>query len=376
MDGEQLFELPDEPRHPHPSRQDAGSSNGNGVADGRGVSAIPDLSEAQERIAARVDALTDTIRGVEGTVRETLEAAVADLRTDLEVVRSLPTHVARALQIVRSAVTEIADSQDGVGDRMAAIEAALQAVREEMGGFAAALEERMAGVDRLTAAIESLGRKRGFKDLVQSEQRAVQQQEEQVSRLVAAAETLAGRVDEVESAVSGIVDRLRTVDASRREDLTPILSQVRERLAGALQDLRDRVATDLAAGLEAIRVEVGTAPSPADGSEHLVDLAAGQKETDQALRAARAELARIRKRMDSWGRARSAPRIADEVAGLEERVVELERSVHEELTDAVADRVEAHLDRRFEALVQLIESRITALMPVEEDERRGFFRRR
>lgn len=424
MDGEQLFELPEDPRRSHPSGRDAGSANGNGTSSPGGGAAGPDPSldrlstmpdrpsGAEDRITAGLATLAEAVRGMPGSLRKDVETTLGAIRADLEVVQSLPAHVARALDVVRGAVGEIADSQEGVGRRMEEIEAGLVALRESMGSLAGAIEERMSGVDRLAGAVESLARKRGFKDLVRSEEEAVRQQEEHVARLVTmareltetmdrvredvgsvsgsladrmdrASETLAGRVrgvatslaervDQVETTVTGIVQRLRETDLARRNDLSPVLERVGGRLGAALEDLRERLSADLAAGLDRVRAETHAAAPDAEVAE----IAAGQKELDEALRVTRAELTRIRKRMDSWGKARSAPRIADELTTLEERVGELERSVQEELTDAVADRMEAHLDRRFEALVQLLESRITALTATEPDDRRGLFRRR
>ena len=93
-------------------------------------------------------------------------------------------------------------------------------------------------------------------------------------------------------------------------------------------------------------------------------------------RSTRAELERIRARIEAGGTARSAPRLAEEVTGLGARVAELERVVQHDLTDAVFGRMQQQLDRRFEARGRLIASRVSALVDPEDEEPRRRFRRR
>jgi hypothetical protein len=208
----------------------------------------------------------------------------------------------------------------------------------------AGFDERMRRMDTLAGAIESLAKRRGFKDLIRSEQAAAEQQETYVRQLVELGRRLGERLEALEAS------------AALRGQVTEDLEGIRRDLGIALEDLRDRLAAELASGFVGIRGGAGT------GSESNAQLL-------QEMRAARADLDRVRARMDSWGHARSAPRLAQEVAGLGERVEAVERVVQEELTDAVFERMQQHLDRRFEALVRLIESRVAALAPDDEDPR-------
>jgi len=293
------------------------------------------VSGVEERITGHLEALSRSVDGLPVGMKDSLAAALSGLRDDLEVMHALPKQIARVLQIVREAVGTIADSQESLGGRVEGLEA----------GF----DERMRSMDSLAGAIESLGKRRGFKDLIRSEEAAAEQQETYVRQLVELGRRLGERLEALESS------------AALRGEVTKDLDGIRRDLGIALEDLRDRLAAELASGFVGIRAGMGK------GSE--------ENELLQEMRAARAELGRVRARMDSWGHARSAPRLAQEVAGMGERVDALERVVQEELTDAVFKRMQQHLDRRFEALVRLIESRVAALAPDDEDARARFRRR-
>ena len=288
------------------------------------------VSGVEERITGHLEALSRSVDGLPAGVKDSLAAALAGLRDDLEVMHALPKQIARVLQVVREAVGAIAESQESLGGRVEGVEA----------GF----DERMRRIDTLAGAIESLAKRRGFKDLIRSEQAAAEQQETYVRQLVELGRRLGERLEALEAS------------AALRGQVTEDLEGIRRDLGIALEDLRDRLAAELASGFVGIRGGAGT------GSESNAQLL-------QEMRAARADLDRVRARMDSWGHARSAPRLAQEVAGLGERVEAVERVVQEELTDAVFERMQQHLDRRFEALVRLIESRVAALAPDDEDPR-------
>lgn len=293
------------------------------------------VAGVEERVTGHLDALSRSVNELPEGVKGSVEAALASIRADLETMHALPKNIARVLQVVREAMTSIADSQEILGGRVAALES----------GF----DERMTRVDELAGAIESLGKRRGFRDLVRSERETVEQQEAYVQRLVELGQELGERLSDVERAM-------------RESNIAPELRKVRSDLGSALGDLRDRMAAELASGFAGIQ-------GAADGSE-------ADAEVIKELRAARSELDRIRTRMDSWGRSRSAPRLAQEVSDLGERVEEVERVVQEGLTDAVYARMEEHLDRRFEALVRLIESRVSSLIPPDDEEPRTRRRRR
>lgn len=370
------------------------------------------LAGVEERLAASLTTLADSLETVPAGTRGAMDAALDRLRTDLETVHAIPRQMARALTIVRDAVGEIAASQEAVGERLGGLSDEMRRVRDEVISRAAALDDRIVGMERLAGVIDSLAKKRGFKDLVRSEKLAIEQQEAFVERLVSLGEELAShtqelrdRVEEVSGQVEGLASRLGGLQGAADD---------RGKLAAALDGLRDRVAAELRSGLERLSEQVAAAaaagetpPASAELPDGFTDevverlgaqlaalteelrpeadqralagevkgLTRQQREMEKAVRGARTELERVRKRMDTWGRVRSAPRMAEEVTGLEERVIELERAVAEELADEVAERLDRRIERRFEALVQLIDARTAPPPPPEEAPRRGLFRR-
>jgi len=370
------------------------------------------LAGVEERLASTLTTLADSLETLPAGTRGAMDAALDRLRADLETVHAIPQQMARALTIVRDAVGEIAGSQEAVGERIGDLSQEMTRVRDEVVRRAIALDDRIVGMERLAGVIDSLAKKRGFKDLVRSEKLAMEQQEGFVERLVSLGEELAShtqelrdRVDEVSQQVEGLAGRLGGVEGAVDD---------RAKLAGALDDLRDRVAAELKGGLDRLseRIAAGSdreeaVPAAAQLPEGFVDevverigaqllavtqelrpeadqraltkeikdVGRNQRDVEKVVRAARTELERVRKRMDTWGRVKSAPRMAEEVTGLEERVIELERAVGEELADEVAERLDRRFERRFEALVQLLDARTAPQAPPEGDSRRGIFRR-
>lgn len=140
---------------------------------------------------------------------------------------------------------------------------------------------------------------------------------------------------------------------------------------GAIEAQREGLAAEIAA-----RIDVGSvALGDPDSARGLQEMATAQREIEQAFRAMRAEVERVRKRIEEWGKARSNAAIADQVTGLEERISDLEGAVGDRLAEAVGAQVERLFERRFEALVQLLESRLRQAAEPQADEPRGLFRR-
>ena len=84
----------------------------------------------------------------------------------------------------------------------------------------------------------------------------------------------------------------------------------------------------------------------------------------------------MRAKIDSWGRSRTAPKVAEQIHAMEKRVEKVALTVEEELVDAVFDRMQRAFDRRFEVLVQLVEARIKEAFERQREEQPPTHRRR
>lgn len=268
------------------------------------------VTGVEERLSSNLAAVHQAVADMPAAVRASVEDAMAAVRDDLEMVRGLPHQVGRALRVIREAVGEIAAAQQALGERVEELRRDAVAIRD-------AVDERMGRVDGLSEVIESLGRKRGFKELVAAERRAMEQQEAFVGRLASLGDRLVARAEDLE----------RRVDEVARGVALP-----EDAVARVTEEVTERVAPPLAE-----------------------QLSREMRGLERATRGMRYELERVRKRMDAWGRARSAPRLAEELGGLEERVVDVERALEQRPAAEVAARLE-RLDGRVEALGRLLEA--------------------
>jgi DNA repair exonuclease SbcCD ATPase subunit len=282
------------------------------------------VAGVEERLTSNLASLHQAIAEMPASVRRAVEDGMGEVRDDLEMVRALPHQVGRALRVIREAVGEIADTQAALAERLEDLGRETAAIRAEVA-------ERMEPVDRLSGAIESMSRKRGFKDLVASERQAMEQQEKFVERLASLGARLAAHSEALGRRVAEVADGV----ALPEEAVARVTEQVTERVAPPLVEVLTREMRAL----------------------------------DMATRGVRLELERVRKRMDSWGRVRAAPRLAEEIAVLEERVIDLERGEEEVSVATVTDRLD-RLDRRLAALAETVHRQGV------EPERRTLFRGR
>lgn len=192
-------------------------------------------------------------------------------------------------------------------------------------------------------------------------------------------------------AIRDVVAEIATAQETIADQLTAITRRLeqggdRERVAAAVERLRHQLVAGLTGGFERLQEKLGAVADAGpswteeEGLRVLREMAGAERDLEKATRGMRAELERVRKRIESWGRARSSPRMADELGALEERVVDLEGALEGRLTERVAEEVATRLqrvfDRRFEALVQLIDARISTPEEPDDRDRRGRFRRR
>ena len=171
------------------------------------------MAGVEERLSAHLTVIAELLEQSPFTVRDAVGAASASIRGDLEVVQTLPQHVARALQVMRDAVSEIAGTEEAVGRQLQALTETVGTIRGDVAALAARVDQRIARMDAASGVLESLGQKRGFKDLIQSERKAVQQQERFVKDLTDLGAKLSGQLTELSLRVEHLGERMSRIEA-------------------------------------------------------------------------------------------------------------------------------------------------------------------
>jgi predicted nucleic acid-binding Zn-ribbon protein len=240
-------------------------------------------------------------------------------------------------------------------------EAALATFGEEQGRRSTALEKALLRVDRLSEALSSLEKRRGARELLEGEQKLLEQQEALVRTVSETANQLGGRVLAIEGEISAILERVDEKRLSQEvgEHVKGAVAELQETIAHGLgtrlsnaiaaisKAAADRVAKDVGGRVENLREEL------AEDATRI-----GTEIFEQASAAMSEEIRAMRAKIDSWGRVRTAPKVAEEIAAMEKRIDKVALTVEEELVDAVFDRMQRVFDRRFEVLIQLVETRI------------------
>ncbi|HEV3473773.1 MAG TPA: hypothetical protein VG602_00145 [Actinomycetota bacterium] len=353
--------------------------------------AIADLTETQSLVEERLaDVATSVVTSAE--VEKAIESALTDAATSVseeqargaerasERIEQALAALARRLGQAVSAIRDEARQAVGAArEEVMAVSRTLEELRAKYEARADAIESGLGRVDRLAEVIESLGRRRGFKDLVESEQRLAQHQEALTARIADASGELSARIGVLEARLQSVAE---AVDV---EALHPVLA---DRAAQAVDELRtslagelgERVSVGMDGVTDAVRDRIDEAlPTAIDELRTTITEGIDAEIEGTVERAAtplREDLADIKRKIAAWGRVRSAPRIAEEIGTLDERLTEVEQAVQEDLVEQVFDRMQRAFDRRFEVLIQLIETRLRdAGAPTAEPERRGLFRR-
>jgi hypothetical protein len=346
-----------------------------------------DLATRLESLEERMDQVSLHLAAAIGTVSEAVTA-----------FGETQGRVEKRLGDLRESMTERPDLQRTVGD---AVSAGLEALAADQAKRLASLERGLQGVDRLADGIEALDRRRGLRQLAETEQEVRERLESLSADLVGASQRLNERLGEIERAVAIVrdgldVDALREDVAGRVDEAVTALrrtlgadlgtrlntgmvavtealaGRVREGVGSGLGEVRDSFNT----GIEALRdvVAAGIEEVRAGLAKDLDRLAtdASKKSTEQV----RTELEAIRTKIESWGRTRSAPKLSERLDQVEGRMGEMEEAIENKLVDAVFDRMQRSFDRSFEALVHLVETRVREAMgQQEEPARRRRFRR-
>lgn len=183
-----------------------------------------------------------------GAALESVGSDARGLRAEMEALRLIPDHLTEAMAAVREAMGEIATAHASVDGRLEEVaasasgevvrarvdettEAVAARMGEAMGEFrgdiqgalatvderlmelagtvdrvrseseqrASALQTALERVDNLAEAVETIGRRRGFKHVVASDERLRQEQAAMTDRLSEAGEGLTSRLDEIKA---------------------------------------------------------------------------------------------------------------------------------------------------------------------------------
>jgi hypothetical protein len=189
------------------------------------------------------------------------------------------------------------------------------------------------------------------------------------------------------AAIADAAEDLKTIRASMDEQRPDV--QISDRIAGAMSELRESLAhdlgADLAKGMAAIsdaaanRVAEDVGGRVENLREELIAEATrvGTEVVQRASESVGEEIRAMRKKIDSWGRSRTAAKVAEQLSAVDERLDEITRTVEEDLVEAVFDRMQRAFDRRFEVLVQLVETRMRDAVAKRDEppSRRRRFRR-
>jgi hypothetical protein len=225
-------------------------------------------------------------------------------------------------------------------------------------------------VDGLSDALGSLEKRRGARELLEGEQKLLEQQEALVRTVTETANQLGGRVLSIEGEITAILER---VEESR------LSQEVGEHIKGAVAELQETIAhglgTRLSKAIAAIsgaaveRVAQDVGGRVENLREELAEDATrvATEIFEQASVAMSEEIRAMRAKIDSWGRSRTAPKVAEEIAAMNKRIDKVALTVEEELVDAVFDRMQRVFDRRFEVLIQLVETRIGEALQKHEE---------
>lgn len=215
------------------------------------------LAEYRQAVGTRVEestgALADRLEQSDATLRAALDELAGGIQADLHALRALPTRLVEGMSAVREAVGGIADAHGHIEERLddvsratsgqevrARVDEATQALAARLGEAAgnlrwevqdalnrvheqlasltggvegvrtdaqeraSALQTGLQRVDNLAEAVESIGRRRGFRQVVESDERLRQEQAAMVERLTDAGERLAARLDDVKQELEGL----------------------------------------------------------------------------------------------------------------------------------------------------------------------------
>lgn len=193
-------------------------------------------------------------------------------------------------------------------------------------------------------------------------------------QIAEALETLGQALTEVAGAQAAVHERLAALSERTSAEIasaSDAAAEREERLASSLEAARASIA-ELGAAHHRVAEDVGQVrvAVAADLADQVGDVVAAP------LEALREDMAQLRARLETGGKSRPAARLAADLSAVESRLEQVEAAVGHDLVEAVFDRMEQAFDRRFDALVQVIDARLRDVgAPPAEPARRGLLRR-
>jgi phage-related tail protein len=351
------------------------------------------VEEIEGSIRTRVDEIETTLRSRVDEVASALGAAIGSVQarvdrspagTDVDSLRSalgaaaesLRREVAESRQALEASLTKTAERMHADQTKVAERARTDQANTSErlVGRLSKSINELEAGfarVSRLADVIETLGRKRAFNELVESEhalreeQAALAGQLQQAAASVAGLATnLGGRIDGLEERLRGAGEKLSALDRIPVEASDRVADAI-ERVRGTLEDaLGERFAGEVGESIAKLRSELEAGVPVKEVLTRLHELARSQEDVSRAQReveelssSLRSDVTRLRKAIEGWGRPQTAPQLAQQLRAIDQRVSSVEGEVRG-LVEAVSARVT-------EQVLEALESR----------KRRGLLRR-
>lgn len=218
------------------------------------------------------------------------------------------------------------------------------------------LEAGFARIGRLADVIETLGSKRAFSELVESEAALRVEQVALTGKLQEAAAAVSEQVASLGNSIDGLEGRLRA-SGDELGALERIPAEASERVTEAIERLRrsleatlgDRFAGEVGGSIERLRSELEAGVPVQEVLVRLHDLARSHegvsrahREVEELTASLRSDVTRLRKTIEGWGKPRTAPQLAQDLKAVEERVAALESEVGG-LVEAVSARVTEQL---------------------------------
>ncbi|HWC31713.1 MAG TPA: hypothetical protein VG709_01130, partial [Actinomycetota bacterium] len=272
-----------------------------------------------------------------------------------EMSSSVAERLAEMEREISAAVTSAGDDQRDaaasvvrIGEELRTeVERAVSSVRENVASLrselerqAAALGEGMARVDRLGDAVETIGRRRAFRKLVDAERDLHREQVALVEELTSAGETVTGAVRDIEARIADAAESVAAA-AERNADEVGAIREVRQVLESFPALLESR----LTEAVDAVHADIVATGSRSEGSgDEIVSL----REEIEALRSA----------VEGSAKRAPATKLARDVKALQGRIDDLEASMRDTLAKEVAQRVRASIDRRVKSFLDEIRGEV------------------
>ncbi|MDQ4005265.1 MAG: hypothetical protein M3135_03065 [Actinomycetota bacterium] len=339
------------------------------------------VDQTRRELGAAVEATRAESASENATLRGELEMRIAGVQAGLEeteaslrqAMRDATGDVGLVLRESAQAVqTSIGEATRVAGEEHAAT---MDRYAKEFAVALRPLGEGLARVERLASVIEAMSKQRGFQKLVRSERALREEQAAFVKELSETSADVTGRVAALAEQMKQLEEGLERAaqDASSLKQL-PV--HATERVARAVERLRteltvvlqDRFSEQVSVSVERLRTELEAGLPVKEALDRLrdlgrtqTDLSHVQKSIDGVVASLREEVRSLRDRIQSWGKPRTAPRLATELDQLGGRLDALETELRNGLAERLAQTV--------------TEKVISGLEDSEAGRSRGLFRR-